>query len=142
MLDRCWGFLTIWCKPSPRYKQLFRNGDPSAEEIALQRDCFRNGLRAHKTIYQWRRNAETFVMHQFLLERDPFKIEAWLVASYLEKCKDATKTGARPASGALKWIDKCCDTPNWTDNQMVQSQIKQNGWSSIVNQVKDEKCFL
>ena len=81
--DRCWIFFTIWCKSFLRYKQVFRNGDPSAEEIALQRNCFRNVSRAHKTISGWRRNDETFVMHQLLLERDPFKIEAWLVASYL-----------------------------------------------------------
>ena len=41
--DRCWVFFTTWCKSCPRYKQIFRNGYPSAEEIALQRDCSRNG---------------------------------------------------------------------------------------------------
>ena len=125
VLDRCWGFITIWCKPSPRYKQPFRNGSSSAEELTLQRDCFRNGSRAHKTISQWLRNPETFVMLQFLLERDPFKIEAWLVASYLEKYNDAPKTGARTAFAALKRIDNCCGTPKWIENQMVLGQIKQ-----------------
>ena len=59
------------------------------------------------------------------------------VSYYLEKCKDVTNTGARTAFDALKWIDKCCDTPKWTENHMVQSQIRQNGWSSIVNQVNE-----
>ena len=52
VLDRCWDFFIAWCKTSERYKKLFRNGEPSTEEIALQRDCFRNGSVAHKTISQ------------------------------------------------------------------------------------------
>ena len=58
VLDTCWNFFVTWCKSSERYKTLFRNGEPNKAEIELQRDCFRNGSVAHKTISQWRRNAE------------------------------------------------------------------------------------
>ena len=60
VLNRCWEFFVMWCKTSERYKMLHRNGEPSKSEIGLQKDCFRNGSLAHKTISQWRRNAEFF----------------------------------------------------------------------------------
>ncbi len=75
VLNRCSDFVVAWCKTSERYKTLLRNGQPSKAEIGLQKDCFRNGSVADKTISQWRRNAEIFVMHQCLLQRDPFNID-------------------------------------------------------------------
>ena len=111
---------------------MHRDGEPSKSEIGLQKDCFRNGSLAHKTISQWRRNAEIFVMHQHLLQRDPFKIDTWLVAAYVKQCKDATKTGARVAFAALKWIDKCCDTLKRCEEPMVLAQIKNNSIQGVV----------
>ena len=60
VFNRCWDSFVTWCKKPERYKTLLRNGEPCKEEIELQRDCFRNGSVAHKTISQWRRNAEIF----------------------------------------------------------------------------------
>ena len=132
VLDRCWDFFIAWCKTSERYKKLYRNGEPSAEEISLQRDCFRNGSVAHKTISQWRRNTEVFVMHQKLLQRDPFSLDTWLVAAYVKQCKDATKTGAYVAFATLKWLYKCCGTPKWHEEPMVLAQIKTNSLKDVV----------
>lgn len=141
-LDRCWVFFTTWCKSCPRYKQRYRYGKPLAGDIALQRECFRNGSRAHRTISGWRRNAELFVMHQSLLGHDPFDIDIWLVASYVKRCKDATNPSAKTTFDALKWIDKCCDTPKWTENEIVKSQTKNDAWISLNNRVKHGKCQL
>ena len=52
VLDRCWDFFIAWCKKSKRYEMLFAKGEPCPDEIALQRDCFRNGSAAHKSISQ------------------------------------------------------------------------------------------
>ena len=132
VLDRCWDFFTAWCRKSKRYEMLFAKGEPCPDEIALQRDCFRNGSVAHKSISQWRRNAEIFVMHQMLLKRDPFSLDTWLVAAYVKQCKDATKTGANTAFGALKWLHKCCDTPKWCEEPLVLAQIKTNSIKDVV----------
>ena len=75
VLNRCWDFFTTWCKSSIIYKKMFRDGEPDKTEIELQTDCFRNGSIGHKTISQCRRSAEIVVMHQCLLERDPFNID-------------------------------------------------------------------
>ena len=139
----CWKFFVMWCNTSGRHKMSHRNGEPSKSEIGLQKDCFRNGSLAHKTISQWRRNAEMFVMHQHLLQRDPFKIDTWLVAAYVKQCKDAAKTGARVAFAALKWIDKCCDTPKLCEEPMVLAQIKNDSIQGVVMpKVKKGRCRL
>ena len=53
---------------------------------------------AHKTISQWLRNADLLVMHQCVLESDPFKIDSWLVAAYVKKqCNHGTTKCARVA---------------------------------------------
>ena len=111
---------------------MFRDGEPDKTQIELQKDCFRNGSISHKTISQWRRNAEIFVMHQCLLERDPFNIDVWLVAAYVKQYRDATKTRARVAFASIKWIDKCCDTPQWCQEPMVLAQIKNNYLNNVV----------
>ena len=50
----------------------------------------------------------------------------------MKQCKDATKTGARVAFASLKWIDKCCDTPQWCQEPMVLAQIKNNCLNEVV----------
>jgi len=71
-------------------------------------------------------------MHQCLLQRDPFKIDTWLVAAYVRQCKNATKSGARRAFASLKWLDRCCDTPKWAEEPMVLAQIKNNSLQEVV----------
>ncbi len=65
VLSRCCDFFVAWCKTSERCKKLIRNGEPSKSEIELQKNCFRNGSVARKTIPQWRRNAETVALASF-----------------------------------------------------------------------------
>ena len=100
--SRCWDFFTTWCKPSERYKNLFLDGKPNGTEIELQKDCSRNKSMAHNTISHWRRNAEMFVMHQCVLERDPFNIDTWLVVTHLTHCKYASTTGGTGSICTIK----------------------------------------
>ena len=58
VLDRCWLFFAEYGQMSERYKNMHKNGEPDPGQVSLQRDCFKNGSVAHKTIAQWRRNAE------------------------------------------------------------------------------------
>jgi len=102
------------------------------DQVNLQRDCFKNGSVAHKTISQWRRNAELFIVGQFLLKRQPFTLDVWLVASYVRKCKQSCKTGGTTAFAALKWIHKCFETPDWCKDPLVYSQIKRGAIKEVV----------
>ena len=83
VIDRCWLFFAEYGQMSERYKNMHKNGEPDPDQVSLQRDCFKNGSVAHKTIAQWRRNAELLILHQSLLKRQPFTLDVWLVASYV-----------------------------------------------------------
>ena len=98
----------------------------------MQRDCFRNGSVSHQTISQWRRNAEIFTLHQLVLGRDPFQVDVWLVAAYVERCKEATRMCARVAFAAFKLVQKCFDTDNWCSVLLVNTQVKRGAINDVV----------
>ena len=50
VLDRCWLFFTQYGQTSERYKNMHKHGEPDPDQVCLQRDCFKNGSVAHKTI--------------------------------------------------------------------------------------------
>ena len=132
VLDLCWELFVEYCQRSIRYKKMFANCKPDTEQIDLQRDCFRNGSIAHKTISQWRRNAELFIIHHMLLKRNPFEFDVWLVFSYVRKCKQACKTSGTTAFAALRWINRCFETENWCNEPLVNSQIKRGAIKEVV----------
>ena len=55
-------------KGSQRYKDLFSDGKmPDEGKVMLQRKCFQNGSSCAKTVSTWRRNAELFIAHRYII---------------------------------------------------------------------------
>ena len=112
-------------KGPQRYKDLFSDKTMTdVGKVMLQRECFQNGSPCAKTISTWRRNAELFTAHHYMMNKDPFNLPPVEVAAYVAECGMHTKTGCSTVVSAIRWVEKVFDTLVWTTNSLISAQVK------------------